>query len=426
MRIVYVIGTSTGGVGTHVRALARDVAAAGHEVGVIGPRATDEHFGFSHLPGVRFAALEMGTGIGPRDAALVIRLRALLDSFGADIVHAHGFRAGLVTFLATRSLPDRPLFIVSLHNQAGGQGLRGRVESGIEILLAKGADLTLGASADLVERARSLGASGARFAPAAAPQVRRVLPEAARRTREELAVEYDFDPDAVIVLSVGRVAPQKNYPMLVRALGRLTARHGLTPVDEAAGAEVNAAGTAGTAGTARAHLTTSADDTDGTAGARHERPELVFLVAGAADDAVLEEVRAQHRDLGTTSAVPELHFLGPRDDVAELLAAADVYVLTSVWEARALVLQEALIAGKAIVATRGGGTEELIGDAGVLIDSDDDLALATVVTKLAADPALRTELGSRAAAAGARLPDETEVAEVLLGVYSELKSAQVG
>ena len=41
MRIVYALGTSTGGVGTHVRALARDMAAAGHEVGVIGPAATD-------------------------------------------------------------------------------------------------------------------------------------------------------------------------------------------------------------------------------------------------------------------------------------------------------------------------------------------------------------------------------------------------
>ncbi len=417
MRIVYVIGTSTGGVGTHVRALARDVAVAGHEVGVIGPRATDDHFGFSRLPGVRFAALDMGTGIGPGDVGLVIRLRALLDSFSADLVHAHGFRAGLVALLATRSLPARPSFVVSLHNQAGGQGLRARVESGIETLLAKGADLTLGASADLVERARALGAHDARFVPAAAPQVRHVLPDAARRTREELALEYGFDPDAIIVLSVGRVAPQKNYPMLVRALGRLGALRAGAPVEDAGrpAEDVSVRSTQGATGR------------PGDAAARPAaRPELVFLVAGAADDAVLEQVRAQHRDLGPATAVPALHFLGPRDDVAELLAAADIYVLTSVWEARALVLQEALIAGRAIVATRGGGTEELIGEAGVLIDSDDDLALASVVSELAAEPGLRAELGARAAAAGARLPDEGDVAEELLTVYSELKSARVG
>lgn len=400
MRIVFVIGTSTGGVGTHVRALARDVAAAGHEVGVIGPGATDAHFGFSALPGVRFAALELGTGIGPRDGRLVLNLRTLLRTFAADIVHAHGFRAGLVALAAVRSLPARPRFVLSLHNQAGGQGLRGRVESGIEALLAKGADVTLGASADLVERARSLGAADARFVPAAAPEVRVVDADTARRTREALAAEYGFDPDAVIVLSVGRVAPQKNYPMLVRALGRLGAQRECAPRDP---------------GSHRPGSTAEAGP----------RPDLVFLVAGAADQAVLDEVRTQYRNLPAATP-PPLHFLGPRDDVAELGAAADIFVLTSIWEARALVLQEALIAGKAIVATRGGGTEELIGSAGVVIDSDDDRALAAVVSELASDPAARAELGARAAAAGARLPDEGDVAEVLLALYSELGAAQVG
>lgn len=108
MRIVYVIGTSTGGVGTHVRALARDVAAAGNEVGVIGPAETDEHFGFSALPGVRFAALDIGTGVDPRDTVLVARLRRILRGFGPDVVHAHGFRAGLLAYLATRLLRPRP------------------------------------------------------------------------------------------------------------------------------------------------------------------------------------------------------------------------------------------------------------------------------------------------------------------------------
>ncbi|MDN5551081.1 MAG: glycosyltransferase, partial [Brevibacterium sp.] len=156
MRIVYVLGTSTGGVGTHVKALARDVAAAGHEIGIIGPASTDEHFGFSSLPGVRFAALDMGTGIGVRDAALIIRLRSLIGSFDADIVHAHGFRAGFVALLSVRTARRRPRLIISLHNQASGHGLRGTVETGIETLLAKGADLTLGASTDLVDRAREL------------------------------------------------------------------------------------------------------------------------------------------------------------------------------------------------------------------------------------------------------------------------------
>lgn len=436
MRIVFVIGTSTGGVGTHVHALARDLAAAGHEVGVIGPAATDEHFGFSLLPGVRFGVLELGTGIGASDAALIRRQRILLRSFAPDIVHAHGFRAGLITLLTLRTVRTRPEFVLSLHNQASGQGLRGKVETRVETMLARGADLVLGASSDLVDRARELGAHDARFLPAAAPHVEQIPAEAAAATRAELAAEYGFDEGALIVLAVGRVAPQKNYPMLIRAIGRL--------------------------GEGRA------SPASGRADEASHPAQVVVLIAGAADESVLAQLQAQYESLRTqhdsgsaqrdsdgaqrdsdgaqrdsgsaqrgsgsaqyaeaaaASAIPALHFLGPRDDIAELAAAADIYALTSVWEARALVLQEALISGRAIVATATGGTAELVGDAGILIDHDDDAAFAAAVAELAVDPARRAELGRRAAARGAELPDEKEVAEELAGLYTELGSAQVG
>ncbi|GAA1842641.1 glycosyltransferase family 4 protein [Brevibacterium marinum] len=410
MRIVYVLATSTGGVGTHVRALARDLAAAGHELGIIGPARTDEHFGFSTLPGVRFAALDMGTGLGPRDAALVIRLRGLIRSFGPDIVHAHGFRAGLIALLAVRTSRHRPRLVVSLHNRASGQGMRGSVEVGIETLLAKGADLTLGASTDLVARARGLGAADARFLPAAAPEVYPVPAEAARATRASLAEEFGFGDEAVIVLAVGRVAPQKNYPMLIRALGHLGAAG-----HRGGAGHLGAAGRLGGAG----HL-------DDSRTADRRPPELVFLIAGAADEDVLAEVRAQYQDLAATSPVPALHFLGPRDDIAELNAAADLYILTSVWEARALVLQEALITGRAIIATSTGGTTELVGDAGILIADDDDSALAAAIGELAADPPRREELAGRARARGAQLPDERDVGKELVSIYTELMPSQVG
>ncbi|MGC2941069.1 MULTISPECIES: glycosyltransferase family 4 protein [unclassified Brevibacterium] len=429
MRIVFVIGTSTGGVGTHVHALARDLAAAGHEVGVIGPAATDEHFGFSLLPRVRFGVLELGTGIGASDAALIRRQRILLRSFAPDIVHAHGFRAGLITLLTLRTVRARPEFVLSLHNQASGQGLRGKVEARVETMLARGADLVLGASSDLVDRARELGAHDARFLPAAAPHVEQIPAEAAAATRAELAAEYGFDEGALIVLAVGRVAPQKNYPMLIRAIGRLGEER--------------------------------ASPASGRADEASHPAQVVVLIAGAADESVLAQLQAQYESLRTqrgsdsaqrdsdgaqrdsgsaqrgsgsaqyaeaaaASAIPALHFLGPRDDIAELAAAADIYALTSVWEARALVLQEALISGRAIVATATGGTAELVGDAGILIDHDDDAAFAAAVAELAVDPARRAELGRRAAARGAELPDEKEVAEELAGLYTELGSAQVG
>src|SRR5690625_616994 len=163
MRIVYALGTSTGGVGPHVRALARDMAAAGHEDGATAPASTAQHFASSLLTGARVACLELGTGIGVGDAALVRRQRSLLRSFAAEVVHAHGFRAGLITLLTLRTLRTRLRFVLSLHNRASGQGLRAKVETRVETMLARGADLVLGASTDLeIGRASRRGGAGPR------------------------------------------------------------------------------------------------------------------------------------------------------------------------------------------------------------------------------------------------------------------------
>ena len=59
--------------------------------------------------------------------------------------------------------------------------------------------------------------------------------------------------------------------------------------------------------------------------------------------------------------------LGARDDIADLLAAADVVALPSEWEARALVAQEALRAGVPLVTTAVGGLPSLVGDAAMFV-----------------------------------------------------------
>lgn len=108
MRILIVLGTSTGGVGTHVAALARSLADHGDTVGVIGPAQTQAQFGFADGTRVRFAPLEISTTVSPRDVVTARRLRRLITTFDADVVHAHGFRASLVTLAALTGLRRRP------------------------------------------------------------------------------------------------------------------------------------------------------------------------------------------------------------------------------------------------------------------------------------------------------------------------------
>lgn len=91
-------------------------------------------------------------------------------------------------------------------------------------------------------------------------------------------------------------------------------------------------------------------------------------------------------------------FLGERADVATILAASDVVVLPSWTEALPTVLLEAGAAGRPVVATRVGGSAEIVveGDTGYLVAPGDVDALATRVIELLTDPARGRELGEHA------------------------------
>lgn len=326
---------SRGGIGQHVASLVPRFLAAGHQVVVCCPKETAEHFDFSGAELVWDAA----------------QLR------GCDVVHAHGYRAGMAALRDRARL--RPL-VVSWHNAVLATGVRGLVLRLGQRLVARGADLTLGASSDLVERAERLGAKRARLAPVAAPG----LPEARTppaEVRSALGVG-----DRPLVLTVGRLAPQKDFPTLLSVAGAV--------------------------------------------------PDAAFVVVG---DGPLHGELQNRIDAENL----DVRLLGHRDDVADLLGAADVFLLTSRWEARALVVQEAMQVGIPVVATDVGGIPELVGDAALLAGPGDSRALADGVRKLLEDPELAATLRDRGRRQAASWPDEDEVARDLLDTYAELMAA---
>ncbi len=106
--------------------------------------------------------------------------------------------------------------------------------------------------------------------------------------------------------------------------------------------------------------------------------------------------------------------------MAELLAAAAVFVLPSRWEGQPLILQEALRAGAAIVATRVGGIPDLVGDdAAVLVRPGDAQALAAAVRAVLADPPLAARLRAAAAVRGAALPTAADAIAAALAAYAQ-------
>jgi len=93
-----------------------------------------------------------------------------------------------------------------------------------------------------------------------------------------------------------------------------------------------------------------------------------------------------------------LHLLGVRDDIPEILAAADIFALASDWEGLPLAMIEAMAAGLPVVATSVGCVPEVIqhGRSGLLIPPGDKVALIAALRDLATNDSLRREMGTAA------------------------------
>ena len=93
-----------------------------------------------------------------------------------------------------------------------------------------------------------------------------------------------------------------------------------------------------------------------------------------------------------------LHLLSQREDIPNLLAAADVFAMPSLWEGLPLALLEAMLGGKSIVASRISGIPEAVTDEveGLLCSPGDVPSLAAALARLLPNPDLRARLASAA------------------------------
>ncbi|WP_026415353.1 glycosyltransferase [Actinomadura oligospora] len=372
VRVALVLGTSAGGVGRHVRSVAAGLVGRGARVAVFGPASTEELFGFTGV-GARFAEVDLADRPRPvSDARAVARLRGLLRD--ADVVHAHGLRAGALAVASCARVATRPLHmgrgpvpvVVTLHNAVIAGGRTAAIYGALERVVARGASAVLGVSPDLEERMRSLGARRVEHALVPAP-ARGPMPgpEARGMIRDELGVG-----ERPLIVTVARLADQKGLPTLL----------------------------------------------DASAGWARRSPEPLVAVAG--EGPLEDELRARIEAEGLP-----VRLLGRRPDVPALLAASDVAVLPSVWEGQPLILQEILRAGRPLVATRVGGVPGMVGEEGeaaLLVPARDPAALEKAVGRVLDDPALAVRLGAAAAQRATGLPTEDDAVTQLTGLYREL------
>jgi glycosyltransferase involved in cell wall biosynthesis len=293
-------------------------------------------------------------------------LRALIVAGRFSVVHGHGLRAGLDTVVGGRlSGVGR---VVTLHNVVQAEVV-GRYRAFLgrpaESLLMRLADRVYVASSDMAQRLeRDPRPSRLELWP--------VGVEAPPVTRPKESVRHELSIPAThkVVVTVARLAPQKAINVLLEAAAKL--------------------------------------------------PDVVVVIAG--EGPLKSALQEKAESLGIAERV---RWLGHVAQVGDVMAAADVFCLSSTWEARSLAAQEAILLGVPVVSTAVGGMTDLIEDrrSGRLVPPGDSDALATALKDVLQDSKSAARYAAEAVRALKMAPSEIEAVEGLVKTYSELASA---
>jgi glycosyltransferase involved in cell wall biosynthesis len=295
---------------------------------------------------------------GDLDLLAVHRLTSALRGAGVDLVHLHTGRAAWLGGLAA-SRAGRPAIVTRRMDRPIRPGWRTR------LIYQRWTRRTAAIAPPVVEQLVAGGVPRPRIVliPSAVDpdRVRPRLAAAAVRAAQGVAA------DAPLLLSIAALVRRKGHDVLLDALAGLAAR-GLRP-----------------------HLWVAGDG-----------PERVALAH-------------QAERLGLAGQVD---WLGQRDDVGDLLAAADVLVLPSRAEGLGVAALEAMAAGRAVVASAVGGLADAVADerSGLLVAPGDAVALGAALERLLREPELRARL----AAGGPARVAEGFLAEQMVAAYERL------
>lgn len=328
-RVLQVLGRSAGGIARHVAGIVESLDGTDHlRIDVAGP---------PDLP------LSMPKQVhdvlipdGPRGHRRAVgEIRELCRTEPFDLVHAHGLRAGVDAARAVRR--RRIPVLVTVHNLVRREivGRRARIYRIAEDLAVRLSTHTFAVSEDIA-------AHLSRRIPSAAGKIE-VLhlgagpPPVVTTQRKEVRESLEIRPEEALIVTAARLAPQKSLDVMLHALALLSVPS-----------------------------------------------TLAVLGVGPMEG----ELRALAARLDLDRRV---RWLGFRDDIADHLAAADLFALSSIWEGVPLAAMEAIQLGTPIVATAVGGMPELVTDgrSGRLVEHGVPRSLADAMREVLTDDDLR-------------------------------------
>lgn len=254
-----------------------------------------------------------------------LKLRKLIKSFNPDVVHSHMFHANILTRLLNTST-NIPKLISTAHNTNEG----GKIRMLAYRLTDKLADISTNVSDEAVSEFIKKGAvkPGRMVSIANGIDIKKFTfdKSARKEKRQELSINNEK-----MLLAVGRLGEQKDYPNLLNAIAIL----------------------------------------------QKTRKDFKVFIVG--DGPLKDELQNLSKHLKLEGFV---EFLGIRRDVDKLMSAADIYVMSSAWEGLPMVILEAMSSERIVVTTDCGGTKEVVDGVGFVIPPNDPKSLASELNKV--------------------------------------------
>ena len=360
MRIMLVMhSVGVGGAERVVTSLANEFAARGHVVCIVALEVRRPSLPISES--VQLLELDARKSVAGV-MHVMTSLRKAIRVFKPDVVHGHMVHSNLVTRLLRCVVPI-PRLISTAHNvNEGGwpRMLAYRITNHL-------ADVTTNVSSAAVaafEEARAMK-QGQMLVVHNGIDTRAF--QYSQSSRDQTRSSLGIMASTSLILAVGRLEPQKDYPNLLKSLSQLP---------------------------------------------HHLEWEAVIAGSGQLEAELLDLAS----DLGLTDRV---RFIGVRRDVRDLMCAADVFVLSSDYEGFGLVVGEAMACERLVVATDCGGVAEVVGGLGHLVPPRDPEALAAGLAQaIALPPDYARQVGQQARKRVESLFSLDAAVEKWLSVYS--------
>lgn len=299
---------------------------------------TNQLLAKTHASGIRADKIDTTGAFDPR---MVINLLSVIKAQKIDLLCVHGYKANVIGRIAAW-LSGIP--VIAISRGWTGEAPKIRFYEWLDKLFLRFADHIVAVSHGQMEKIAKLG-----IPPEHVSVIHNCIavPESCYEQRKPfLRRELGLPDAAVLVVSAGRLSPEKNYGGMIEV------------------ARVVAA----------------------------SNPEVYFIIFGEGFLRPDLERAIDNAGLAGRFLLP-----GFRNDLQAVLPEVDIFMLPSFTEGLPNVILEAFAVRKPVVATRVGGTPEVVehGVSGFLAEPHETEVMAQYVLRLAGDPALRREMGAK-------------------------------